>query len=190
MVSNFVSDQVLLDGTSIWKDKIGQKVADERLTLSLKPKDPRIVCGECITSDGFLSQDFDLIKEGVLESFFLSLYVANKTGQAPAKTRGFNLVIEPGDTPLEEMIAGIEKGIIVGRFSGGNPNANGEFSGVAKNSFMIEDGKITDAISETMINGNLADLLHHIVSISKETLVDGSSVLPYMGFDNVVISGK
>lgn len=190
MVSNFVSDQVLLDGTSIWKDKIGQKVADERLTISLKPKDPRIVCGECITSDGFLSQDYDLIKEGVLESFALSLYVANKTGQAPAKNRGLNLVIEPGDTPLEEMIAGITKGIIVSRFSGGNPSANGEFSGVAKNSFMIEDGKITNPISETMINGNLADLLNHIVAISQETLVDGTCVLPYIAFDNVVISGK
>ena len=61
---------------------------------------------------------------------------------------------------------------------------------MAKNSFLIEDGEIKGAVSETMINGNLAELLNNLADISKETVEDGSSVLPYMAFDKVVISGK
>ena len=61
---------------------------------------------------------------------------------------------------------------------------------MAKNSFLVEDGQIKGAVSETMINGNLAELLNNLISISRETVEDGYSVLPYMAFDKVVISGK
>ena len=189
-ISNFASDGVILEKTSIWLDKLEKQVADERLTISMCPGDPRIVCGERYTGDGFRSEDYDLIKNGVLKSFLLSLYVANKSGFAPAKNTSFSVVIEGGDTPYEDMIKNIKKGLIIGRFSGGQPGINGDFSGVAKNSFLVEDGAVKGAVSETMINGNLADLLNNLVAISRETVADGSSVLPYMAFDKVVISGK
>ncbi len=190
IVSNFASDGVLLDGTSLWKNKLDTKVADERITIHIRPEDDRIVCPEVYTNEGFLSEGYDLIQKGVLKQFKLSLYVANKTGHPRAKNSAFSCVIEPGDTSYEDMVKNIKKGIIVGRFSGGNPGTNGEFSGVAKNSFLVEDGKITGAISETMINGNLADILNNLVAISKETVCDGMDVLPYMAFDGIVISGK
>ncbi len=189
-ISNFTSDGVILEKTSIWLDKLEKQVADGRLTISMRPGDSRIVCGEKYTGDGFRSEDYDLIKNGVLKSFLLSLYVANKSGFAPAKNTSFSVVIEGGDTSYEDMIKNIKKGLIIGRFSGGQPGINGDFSGVAKNSFLVEDGAIKGAVSETMINGNLADLLNSLVAISKETVADGSTVLPYMAFDKVVISGK
>ncbi len=187
---NFAGDSALLEGTSIWKDKLGQQVADKRINVSFKPKDNRIVNGQSFTGEGFLAEDYDLIKDGVLQSFKLSQYVANKTGNKRAPNTSFALIIEGGETPLEDMIKNVKKGVIVGRFSGGSPGANGEFSGVAKNGFMIENGKITSAISETMISGNLADMLNNLVDISKETLIDGTLVVPYMAFDGITISGK
>lgn len=187
---NFASDSVILDGTSLWKDKLGESIADERINISFKPSDSRIVNGEVYTGEGFISEDFDFIKNGRLQSFLLSQYVANKTGNRRAKNSSFAMVIESGDTPLDEMIKGIEKGVIIGRFSGGNPGTNGEFSGVAKNGFMIENGRIGKALSETMISGNLADMLNNLVGISKETLVDGTVVAPYMAFDGITVSGK
>lgn len=188
--TNFASDGVILDGTSLWKDMLGKKVADDRITVSLKPRDPRIVCGENYTSEGYLSEDFDIINDGVLNSFMLSRYVANKTGLDAAPNSSFSLVVKNGDTPLEEIIKSIDKGILVGRFSGGSPAGNGEFSGVAKNGFFIENGKITDAVSETMISGNLAHMLNDLVAVSKETLEDGSVVVPYMAFGGITVSGK
>ncbi len=190
IISNFAADGAILQKTSIWLDKLNTKVADERLTISVNPSDPRICCGERYTADGFRSEDFDLIKDGVLKSFLLSLYVANKTGFERAKNTSFSVVMEGGDTPYADMIKNVKRGIIVGRFSGGQPGSNGEFSGVAKNSFLVEDGEIKGAVTETMINGNLADMLKNIVSISKETVEDGTSVLPYIAVDGIVIAGK
>ena len=76
------------------------------------------------------------------------------------------------------------------RFSGGEPSPGGDFSGVAKNSFLIENGRITGALSETMISGNIADMLKHGRAVSRATMDDGVVSVPYMAFDGVTISGK
>lgn len=190
ILSNFAGDSAILEKTSRWLDKLNEKVADDRLTISVKPSDPRVVDRNHITADGFLEEDYDIIRDGVLKSFMLSLYVANKSGYERAKNSSFSVIIEGGDTPYEELLKGIQKGLVVGRFSGGRPSNNGDFSGVAKNSFLIEDGKITGAVSETMISGNLAEMLMNVIGISRETVADGTGVLPYIAFDKIVISGK
>ena len=75
-------------------------------------------------------------------------------------------------------------------FSGGEPGANGEFSGVAKNSFYVENGKIAGAVTETMINGNLEQVFKNVTAVSKEQVCDGGSVLPWLACSGIVISGK
>ena len=189
-LGNFTADGTLLDGTSPWKDSLGKVVADPAITISAAPLDERIVCGERFTGEGFRSENYDIIKDGVLESFMLSGYVANKTGLPRAKNSSYSIVMKPGDTAYADIIAGIERGILVGRFSGGEPGTSGDFSGVAKNSFLIENGKITCALSETMISGNLGDLLKNVVAISSEVVCDGATVLPYVAFGGVTVSGK
>ncbi len=189
-LSNYACESVVIDGTSQWLDKVGEQVADEKLTISFKPYDERIVMGERGTANGFRSEEVTIIDKGVLKTLWLSLYGANKTGRPLVKYTGSDLVIEGGDKTLEELIASVDKGIIMGGFSGGQPGANGEFSGVAKNSFLIENGKVTGAITETMVNGNLGEAFKNIRGITKEVRCNGSNVVPYIAIDGIVISGK
>ena len=190
-IGSFASGTPLIDGTSIWRDKLGKEVASPNFTLSLTPHDPAVVLPQQVTGDGYLTEDFDLIKDGVLESFVAGVYVSNKVGCPRSKNTATGWLSMPaGDKTLDEMIAGIDDGLFVYRFSGGRPANNGDFSGVAKNSFRIKDGKITDAVSETMISGNLADLLFHFVGASSERVADGSSILPFAAFSGVTVSGK
>lgn len=185
----FASDLSLIDGTSPWRDKLGQPVADPRLTLRVAPLDERILGGERHTAEGFRSRDYDLIDRGVLRSFLLSLYGANKTGLPRALNGDDCLVMAPGDRPLRELIAGIRDGLYVGRFSGGSPGPGGDFSGVAKNSFRIRNGALAEAVGETMIAGNLRDMLFRLEAVSAEQVCDGRCVLPWAAFGGVVISG-
>ncbi len=189
-MESMLCDSALIDATSPLKDALGEKVAHDSLTISTVPLDSRVVCGERFTADGYPCENMDLIKDGVLQNFQLSQYGANKTGFARAKNSGYNLYVPSGETPLSEIIAGIDAGLLVGRFSGGQPGTNGDFSGVAKNSFLIENGRVTDAVSETMISGNLAQLLLDVVAISKESITDGMHILPWAAFGGVTISGK
>ena len=189
-LGNYISDSVIINGTSLWLDKVGEQVADEKLTVTLDPFDERIVSGECGTANGFRSEKVTLIDRGVLKTHWLSLYGANKTGRPVVRNTGSDLVVAPGDRTLEELIASVDRGLILGGFSSGQPGTNGEFSGVAKNSFLIENGKVKCAVTETMVNGNLGEAFRRIRGISKEVLCDGSGVVPYIAVDGIVISGK
>ena len=189
-LSNYVSSSVIMDGTSLWLDKVGEQVASEKLTVSLKPYDPRIINGERGTGDGFRSEDVTILDRGVLKTHLLNLYAARKTGRPVVKNTGFDLVVEPGDATLEELIASVDRGLLMGGFSGGQPGTNGEFSGVAKNSFLIEHGKIVGAVTETMVSGNLGDVFRKIRGITKELCCDGTSVVPWIAADGILISGK
>ncbi len=189
-LENFADDYCILNGTSIWIDKLGKKVADDRLTISFKTNGEDFVGGQAYSSEGYLTEDYNIIDKGVLTNFDISAYTANKTGYKRAPNGGSNMIIENGSKSIEDMIKETEFGIYVARFSGGAPSINGDFSGVAKNSFLIENGKLTSALSETMISGNLADLLNNIVDISKEQEADGANLIPYISFDGVTISGE
>jgi len=189
-VGNFVSDGTIIDGTSPWRNMLGQKVASDCLTLSVNPLDECMVVGERITDDGYISENYDIIKNGVLESFCLSDYAARKTGESRAKNSSSCYVVAPGEQSLDEIIKSTEKGILVCRFSGGSPAINGDFSGVAKNSFLIENGRISKPITETMISGNIAAMLKNISGISKEVICDGHTKLPWIRFDGITVSGK
>ena len=100
LLSDFAGEGGLLSGTSPWKDKLGEKVADERITISLAPLDERIVCGSRITGEGFRAENFDIIKDGKLNAFYLGLYAANKLQLPRGKNDSFNVVIAPGNKPI------------------------------------------------------------------------------------------
>ena len=190
LLSVSVTDSVTLDGTSCWRDKMGEKVAAEQLTLTFPAEHPALCDPACYTPDGFLTRDTTVLEKGVLKSRLLSLYVSKKTGLPVAETAGDFMVVEPGTVSLEELIRSIDRGLIVGGFSGGEPETNGEFSGVAKNSFYVENGSIIGAVSETMINGNLFSLVQDITAVSREQIRTYDGLLPYLAAKNVVISGK
>jgi len=186
---NFLSDGSLIDGTSIWKDKLNTPVAAPCLRWSSRPRSEEIV-GGYFMAGGYEAENMELITDGVLKNFVLSRYGAKKTGRERSVSAGGCYFVDPGDKTLEEMIASVKHGLLVARFSGGSPSGDGTISGVAKNSFEIRDGKIVHAVSEAMISGNLAEMLRNITAISSETVNDGTSVLPWVSVRDIVISGQ
>jgi len=191
LLDSFLSNYAMISDTSRWKDALDTQVADPKLTMRAAPFSSQMVAAERFTNDGFASQDADFIRDGILTSFALDLYGANKTGKPrTANTATYNIDVAAGDTPLADMIKGIDKGILLNRFSGASPGPSGDISGVAKNSFLIENGQITDAISETMVSFNIVDIIKSILAISKERSANGISLLPWCCFDGVTVSGK
>lgn len=189
-IYTFLGDKALISGTSALKDKLNTLVASPKFTLTSNPISKDICEGYFITGDGFEAKNIKLIDKGVLKSFLLSLYGANKTKLKKADNSGGGYIIDAGEKTFEEMVGNIKKGIMVSRFSGGSPSSNGDFSGVAKNSYYIEDGEIKHSISETMITGNLLELMANIKDISMERVDFGSAILPWICMSGVTISGK
>ena len=183
-----ISDGQIISGKSIYMDKLEHQITSNNFSLHSKPVSNQITDGYFLTGDGFLAEDLTIIDKGVLKSHLLSLYGANKTGRTRAINDGGAYIIDPGNKKYEEIIKGIDKGVLLERFSGGSPSSSCEFSGVAKNSYFIENGEVKYPISETMISGNISELFKNINAVSKDQIDFGYCILPWVAFDGVTIS--
>ncbi|MDD5091916.1 MAG: TldD/PmbA family protein [Candidatus Wallbacteria bacterium] len=186
----FLCDRALISETSLLRDKLGQKVADQDFSLETSPVNKCFCETEWFNSDGFVQKGCRLIDAGVLKHFSLSLYGARKTGRKRSSNVSQFYIVKPGNTNLDAMLSSIKRGLLVLRFSGGTPSVSGDFSGVAKNCYYIENGKIRHPVTETMVAGNLLAMFKNIRSISRERVNSGSWLLPWMLFSGLTISGK
>ena len=189
-ITGYIYDYSLITGISVYKDKLEKVIADSKLTLHSKPLSERLASNYFITSDGYEVKNSTIIDKGVLKTFLLGLYGSKKTGLPKAVNQGGCYIIDPGDVSYDEIIKSTDKGILLCRFSGGNPSDNGDFSGVAKNSYFIENGEIKYPISETMVSGNLVEMLKNIKQISSERVNSGYHFYPWIKFDGLTVSGK
>lgn len=185
-----LTDGPVISGTSILKDSLNKQIASPLLSIHCRPVSDEICDGYFITPDGYAAQNSTLIDHGVLRSLLLSLYGARKTGRGRAVNSGGATVVDAGDIPFSEMVRSVKKGLLLARFSGGRPSDSGEFSGVAKNSYLIEDGEIRYPVSETMISGSFAEVLKNVTAVSRERTDFGYAIYPYVAVSGVTVSGK
>jgi PmbA protein len=171
-----LSSGAMIADSSVYKDSVGERIAAPALSVRSYTDAPGHTP---FTGDGFRTEPIQLLDEGRLTTLLLDLYGSRKTGlphtPSPSAWR-----IDPGSTSKAELIGSIERGALVSRFSMGAPAANGDFSGVIKNSFKIEGGEVGSALSETMVAGNMARMLLDIDGISKEHIDYGGEDYPWL----------
>jgi PmbA protein len=184
-----LAEAALIRGSSPFRCSLGTRVASALFTLRSAPGSPEITDGYFFTRDGFAAEDSVLIDKGVLTGFNLSLYGSRKTGMPKAPNGGGCWIVDPGEASRDAVVGSVRKGLLLGRFSGGAPGANGDFTGVAKNSYLVEDGRIKRPVAETMIAGNVVDLLSAITAVSRERVDFGWALLPWVAAGGVRISG-
>jgi len=185
-----LKDSSFIKGFSKWQGRLGEKVCDEKLTWHSETMGDAIGPGYGITRDGYVAERVRVLERGVLKSYLLSDYAATKTGQLRSGNQGGLIWVDSGEKSFEEMLSGIANGIYIGRLSGGQPSPNGDFSGVAKNSFTIKDGKISEAITEAMTTFNAFELLADIVALSQERHNTGMYCVPYLWSRKISVTGK
>jgi len=176
-----LSGKSVRTGTSPLGDKLGESIASPLLTLIDDPLLADGVGGGAFDREGTPTSRTVIIDAGELRTFLYDVYEARAAARtATGNARGgatdqpsigpSNLLIAPGETPYETLLAEPDRAILVNRFSGSSNPISGEFSGVVKCGFLLERGERTP-IRETMIAGNLYELLRSISGISRERQV-------------------
>jgi PmbA protein len=171
-----LGDTQLIAGSSLYRQQVGQAIASPRLGLRSRPDGPGT---SPVSADAHVAAAVTVIDGGRLCTLLPSLYGARKTG-LPHVPVADGWAMDAGDTPRDRLADGLSRGAWVGRLSMGMPASNGDFSGVIKNSFLVQDGRIGDALTETMITGNVAQMLRDIVAVSAERLDTGETCLPWL----------
>ena len=182
-----LSGLALMKKTSPFLDRLGATVASADFSLLHRPQE--LATAPSFDGEGFPNHPLDIIKAGTLENFLIDWYMSHKLGR-PMTTGLTSMVVEPGGEKLDDIVAGCRRGIVMGRYSGGMPNQALDFSGVAKNSFYVEDGRIVGPVSETMVAGNLVKLLLDINAVSREQLDYGTYRMPWISAPGVTISTR
>ena len=184
-------------------NKIGKEVAVRQLSIVDDGLLPHGVGSSSFDAEGVPRQKTPVITRGMLEAFLHDSFTANKekqksTGNANRENynalptiSASNFVVKLGKKKLEDIIAEIDKGIIVRRFSGSVRPDSGEFSGIAKQASYIEKGEIKHALRETMISGNSFKALKNIVEIGSEIRPTSlKAYVPPILLDNINIISK
>ena len=177
----------LMGGLTPYAGREGQTIASPAFSLLNRPADARFPDGADFDDCGVATRNVDVIRNGTLETFLVDFFCSRKLGRRQNAGRR-TLVIPPGERGIDDLIRETERGIVLARFSGGVPNHKLDFSGVAKNSFYVEDGEIRYPLIETMASGNFQDLLMNIRGVSSESTDFGGGAFPYLAASGVTIS--
>jgi PmbA protein len=180
-----LADTQLIAGSSLYRERVGQPIASTLLSVRSRFDAPG--CAP-VSPDAHRAPPVDLVREGRLLTLTPSLYGSRKTGIAHVPVAAAGWEIAAGDVARTALVQGVQRGAIVGRLSMGMPAANGNFSGVIKNSFAIVDGARGPALAETMISGNMAQMLRDISGVSSERVDAGALLLPWLRISNLHFS--
>lgn len=168
---------------SIVKDKVGQTVASELITMvdsgpsQIKPNAGGIVL---VDDEGVPGQKTVIIERGVLKSYLHNretayIFGVQPTGNARAWAyrdepliRMRNTYVEPGEMELDELISGIKEGYFLKGPMGGQADMNAEFMFGVQEAYRIKNGKIGELLRGVTISGQAFDVLTSCNGISKE----------------------
>ena len=204
-VMQALNGKEVLKGGSPLAGKIGQRLFDPKLSFV----DDGTVDGRYgsapYDAEGVPRRRNVLVDRGELRGFIYDLRTAAKagaetTGSAsrelffrPPEPGFSNFSIEAGKTPLADMIAGIDEGILVEDLLGlGQGNIlSGAFSNPLSLAFKIEKGEIVGRVKGLAIAGNVYEVLKDVAAVSGETgRVYGSFEMPWVLLEDMSVAGK
>lgn len=181
VVAGTLNGESVLKGRSPFADRIGERIASPLLTLVDDPTDPRSLGADTHDGEGLATRRVPLIEGGVLQGFLHNTMTGRRAGvpSTASAVRGFRstpsvgaqaLAISPGAGTLDELVAGVDHGVLVqsmtGLHSGVNP-VSGDFS-VGVEGLMIRGGERAEPVREATVASTLQRLLLEVAAVGGE----------------------
>jgi len=202
-MSAALSGKAVYQGSSALSEKLGQQVFDPRLTIVEDSTYSGVPSSSPFDDEGVPTRRLPLIQDGKVASFYYDLQTAGLAGKestgngyrSPESLPGPHtgtIFFEPGDTSIEQMISGIDEGLIVESVTGNAGNIfSGDFSGNIQGGFKIEKGQIAGRVKDTMIAGNIFQDMKQLGGISNVAdWIYGQAKIPHILFSELGVSTK
>ena len=191
-------------GTSPMGQKVGEKLFDRKITVVDDPTLDGRFGSAPYDDEGVAHRRTVLIDSGELKDFVYDLKTAAQSGVestgngsrslfSPPSPSPTNFVLGAGTTPLSDMIAGIDEGLLADSALGlGQGNViSGAFSNSLGLAYKIEKGEIVGRVKDVSIAGNVYDLLQNVAAVSRETeWIYNNFRLPYILLEDMNVVAK
>lgn len=195
LVGNFVhavSGGALYRKTSFLLDSLGRKVFPDFVQISERPHLRGAFGSSPFDDDGVATHDREVVRDGVVEGYFLSTYSARKLGMQTTGNAGgaHNLRVAPGKHDLKGLLREMGRGLLVTELLGQGVNyITGDYSRGAAG-YWVDDGEIAYPVQEITIAGNLKDMFLGIAEIGTDTEMRGSKQVGSILLDRMTIAGS
>ena len=175
--------------------KLGEKIADERVTIFSDPTDPDLLAAP-FAGDGTPTGRLVYIENGILKNFSYDRFWAQKQGKKPTGGGGgrggggggggggfggAGIKFVGGTKSVDELIAGCTRGILVTHFfyiNSLDPRTV-LLTGLTRDgTFLIEKGKITQAVKNFRWNESPLFMLSKIEEIGRAQRTGAGQVMP------------
>jgi PmbA protein len=181
-IGGMLSADAVQRGRSLFADREGDEIAAPELRLTDDATHPEGLASAPFDGEGSPRRALALIAEGRLETFLFDRRTARRGGRettasaqrssyrSPPAVGTSNLVVEPGEASLEELVRRAGDGLYVtdvaGLHSGVNP-VSGTFS-VGATGILIEAGELAEPVREITIASDLVTMLRSVQAVGRE----------------------
>lgn len=194
LISHYVS---AASGSSLYRrssfllDRLGTEVFAPVVEIREEPHLRGEMASAWFDAEGVATAPRLVVRDGVLDGWFLSTYSARKLGLETTGDAGgnHNLVVRPGELDLDGLVRKMGRGLLVTELMGQGVNpVTGDYSRGASG-FWVEGGEVRYPVEEVTIAGNLLNMYRGIVAVGRDVLVRGSKQTGSILVDRMTIAG-
>jgi PmbA protein len=196
-----------VDGRAVYREasflagKLGEKIADERITLIDDGTIPGLFGSQPFDDEGVPTRRTPVIERGVLKNYLLNTYTARKLGMKTTgnASRGItgnagighgNFFLEAGTKTPAEILRGVKNGFYVTELIGSGVNTvTGDYSRGAVGMW-IRDGELAFPVSEVTIASTLQEMLNGVAEIGNDLEFRGSVSAPTIMIGEMTVAGR
>jgi PmbA protein len=191
-----VSGGALYRKSTFLLDSLGKQVFAPHIQILEDPHVVGAVGSAPFDEEGVRTSKREVVRDGVVQGYFLSTYSARKLGMKTTGNAGgsHNLSLrstltEPGDN-FEAMLRKLDTGLLVTELMGQGVNyVTGDYSR-GTFGYWVENGVIQYPVEEITIAGNMKDMLQRIVAVGADTLIRGTKETGSILIENMTVAGN
>ncbi len=190
-------------GASPLTERLDTQIMDERITVTDDPLIEMKPGSRPFDDEGIVSKPNGVVEKGILKKFLYDLQTAERmncetTGSAgrpyhaPPNPSWTNLVMEPGEDSVEDLVTKVDDGLLVDQVLGaGQSNLlMGEFSFNVSLGFRIRKGEILGRVKNLMVAGNVYEAFSNLHSLSREREYTHDMLLPSVLFKEMQVASR
>ncbi len=187
-----ISGSALYRKSSFLLDHLGEVILPKWFNIAEKPHLLRGLASSSFDHEGVLTQDRQIITDGVLSTYLLTSYAARKLNMTPTGHAGgiYNWFVQSTGQNFEQMLKELDTGLLVTEVMGQGVNTvTGDYSRGAAG-FWVENGEIQYPVSEITIAGNLKQMYQQIVAVGSDVETRSQIQTGSILLESMKVAGK
>ena len=159
--------------TSFLVDSLGKEVFSRLITIDERPLERKGMASSPFDEEGVATRERSIVRDGVVEGYFLGSYAARKLGMKSTGSAGghHNLIVKSEGPDFAGMLKKMGRGLLVTELLGQGVNlVTGDYSRGAAG-YWVEDGVIAYPVEEITIAGRLQEMFKQIVAIGSDVVL-------------------